>query len=51
MRLKIVGCNLMFGATLETFKSCAKCELTPDVNECKDDIMCAIRHYIYLRVR
>jgi hypothetical protein len=51
MRLKIVGCNLMFGATEETYKSCDKCELTTEDNECSDDIMCAIRHYIYLRSR
>lgn len=46
----IIGCNLRFGATEETFKSCDTCSLTRTDNECLDDIMVAERHYVYQKV-
>lgn len=40
----------MFGATEQTYKSCLNCPLKRTDNECLDDIMCAIRHYIYQKI-
>ncbi|MFA6335804.1 MAG: hypothetical protein WCX48_09710 [Bacteroidales bacterium] len=47
----IVGCNLMFGATEETFLECAKCSLRRDDVECLDNIAVGERHYIYQKRR
>jgi hypothetical protein len=47
----IIGCNLMFGATEQTFRRCLGCELTRTDNECLDDIMCAERHYVYEKIK
>jgi hypothetical protein len=49
-KLKVVGCNLMFGATEQTFKRCSECSLKTTDNECLDNIMCVERHYIYEKV-
>jgi hypothetical protein len=46
----IVGCNLMFGATDQTFRRCLGCELTRTDNECLDNIMCVERHYVYEKI-
>ena len=40
----------MFGATEETFKSCSTCDLSRTDNGCLDEIMTAIRHYVYQKV-
>lgn len=50
MPYQIIGCNLMFGATLHTYKGCETCNLTTDDNECLCDIMVVERHYIYQKI-
>lgn len=50
MKYAIVGCNLMFGATEETFKSCVNCELTPHNTECIDNIAVLERHWIFKKL-
>jgi len=42
----IIGCNRMFGANEETFKSCRDCSLLRTDNECLDNIMVGERLYL-----
>jgi hypothetical protein len=50
-KYQIIGCNLMFGATERTFKSCSDCGLLRTDTECLDNIMVAGRHYIYQKIQ
>jgi hypothetical protein len=50
-KYQIIGCNLMFGATNQTYKSCANCGLLRTDIECLDNIMVAERHYIYQKIK
>ena len=47
----IVGCNLMFGATEQTFQACSECSLKRTDTECIDNIAVGERHYIYQRTK
>ncbi|MDM7919438.1 MAG: hypothetical protein QUS12_09765 [Methanosarcina sp.] len=46
-RLIIYGCNHRFNPSKETEKECDTCNITPDDNECKDDIVVGERCYMY----
>ncbi len=47
----IIGCNLMFGATEDTFLACSKCSMKRTDTECIDNIAVGERYFVYQKRR